>query len=87
MTPEEKRKPETSRKLELSDSNGDVKTYLEQIHNMAALLFGHLAGDLTVDWEMFTDKKKKKKAELHQIKYDLINIFLAITKKRHFSVG
>lgn len=58
MTPEEKRKPETSRKLELSDSNGDVKTYLEQIHNMAALLFGHLAGDLTVDWEMFTDKKK-----------------------------
>lgn len=61
MTPEEKRKPETSRKLELSDSNGDVKTYLEQIHNMAALLFGHLAGNLTVDWEMFTDKKKQTK--------------------------
>lgn len=86
MTPEEKQKPETSRKLELRDSNGDVMTYLEQIHNMTGLLLGHLAGDLTVDWEMFTDKKKKK-ADLHQIKYDLINIFLAIKKKRHFSVG
>ena len=69
--------------------------YLDKMRYTSELLFGYTTEDLDVDQEMFTagfvwrehvqskgthTHAHKQKAEFHHVKYDLINIPLAMKK-------